>query len=256
MGTICPEMKGNGAMVSLSAPAKINLTLEVTGRRSDGYHEMRSILQSIDLCDTISLQIAQGIELVCDAPELVSTENLVVRATRLIQEMTGCPKGVRIELKKHIPLAAGLGGGSSDAAATLLGLNELWGLSLSAEELVEVASRVSSDTAFFVYGGTALVEGRGERVRQLPSLIPVWTIVAMPPSPTMPQKTEHLYASLTMSNFTTGEITRQVAELISEGREIVPSLLFNTFEDVAFKWLFLLLINSVRFCSLISIIIR
>ncbi len=152
----------------LKAYAKINLTLEVLGRREDGYHDIVSILQTIDLHDTLTLEPAQDMALECDQSELEGPDNLVLKAAALLREATGCHQGARLKLQKGIPLAAGLGGGSSDAAAALLGLSRLWGLGLSAEKLMPLAAKLGSDVPFFLYGGTAMAQGRGEIVRPLP----------------------------------------------------------------------------------------
>ncbi len=148
-------------MSTLQAPAKLNLTLEVLAKRRDGFHEIRSVIQTINLCDSLRFQLSQNIEFNSDQSDWVSEESLVSKAASLLQEVTGCGKGATIEVSKRIPLLSGLGGDSSDAAATLCGLNKLWGLGLSQDKLLELATRLGSDVAFFLYGGTALVEGRG-----------------------------------------------------------------------------------------------
>ena len=221
-------------MLTLLAPAKINLTLEVLAKRPDGFHEIRSVLQAINLGDSLHFQLSQDIDFRCDKPDWVPAESLVSKATGLLREATGCSEGVVIEVNKRIPLLSGLGGDSSDAAAVLRGLNKLWGLGLSLPELVELASQLGSDVAFFVYGGTALAEGRGEVVTPLPSLPHMWVILVMPPVPRLPGKTKQLYNSLNTSHYTQGQVTRRLVEELKAGREFNPSLLFNTFENVAF----------------------
>ena len=221
-------------MLTLLAAAKINLTLEVLAKRRDGFHEIRSVIQTINLCDGLHFQLSQNIEFNCDLPSWVPEESLVSKATSLLQEVTGCAKGATIEINKRIPLMSGLGGDSSDAAAILRGLNKLWGLGLSQGELLGLAARLGSDVTFFVYGGTALVTGRGEVVTPLPPLPHRWVVVIMPPAPRLSGKTERLYASLNASHYTDGQITKKLVEELREGREFVPSLLFNTFENVVF----------------------
>jgi 4-diphosphocytidyl-2-C-methyl-D-erythritol kinase len=221
-------------MLTVLAPAKINLTLEVLAKRRDGFHEIRSVIQTINLCDSLHFQLSQSIEFNCDLPNWIPEDSLVSKAISLLQEDTGCAKGATIEINKRIPLMSGLGGDSSDATAILRGLDKLWGLSLSQEKLLELAARLSSDVAFFVYGGTALVTGRGEVVAPLPSLPHIWVVVVMPPVPRLPGKTERLYASLNASHYTDGQITEKLVEKLREGREFSPSLLFNTFDNVAF----------------------
>jgi len=222
-------------MLTVLAPAKINLTLEVLGERPDGYHEIRSLIQTIDLCDSLRFQVSHNIKFGCDNPELVVAESLISRATALLQETTGCSKGATIEITKRIPLSAGLGGDSSDAAAILYGLNRLWELGLSLKELTELALKLGSDVPFFLYGGTALAEGRGEIITPLPPLPQRWVVLMIPPLPHMAEKTKRLYASLKPSHYTDGKITENFIKALKEGREFKPSMLFNTFENVAFE---------------------
>jgi 4-diphosphocytidyl-2-C-methyl-D-erythritol kinase len=222
-------------MLTVKAPAKINLTLEVLNQRPDGFHEIRSLIQTINLCDSLSFSLNDKLHFGSDNPDFVSEESLVSRAAALLQQTTGCSKGARIEVGKRIPLTSGLGGDSSGAAATLSGLNKLWQLGLSLAELLELAPRLGSDVAFFVYGGTALVEGRGERVTPLPPLPHRWVVLLMPPLPRMPEKTGQLYASLKPGHYTDGQLTQKFIKVLNEGREFKPSMLFNTFENVAFE---------------------
>jgi 4-diphosphocytidyl-2-C-methyl-D-erythritol kinase len=221
-------------MLTLLAPAKLNLTLEVLAKRQDGFHEIRSVIQTINLCDSLYFQSGQDIEFKSDLPDWIAEESLVSRAAGLLQEISGCSKGAKIEVSKRIPLLSGLGGDSSDAAAVLRGLNQLWGLGLSSGELLKLAWQLGSDVAFFLYGGTALVEGRGEIVTPLQPLPQMWVVLAMPPTPRLPGKTKQLYDSLGTNHYTDGQITRRLVEELKAGRELTPSLLFNTFENVAF----------------------
>ncbi|MFC1966875.1 4-(cytidine 5'-diphospho)-2-C-methyl-D-erythritol kinase [Chloroflexota bacterium] len=221
-------------MLIVKAPAKINLTLEVLGKRQDGFHEIRSVIQTINLCDSLSFQPGETIEFESNLPDWTAEESLVSKATSLLQGVTGCSKGATIAVDKRIPLVSGLGGDSSDASAALRGLNQLWGLGLSREKLIELAWQLGSDAAFFLYGGTALVEGRGEIVTPLPPLPHRWVVLAMPSVPRLPEKTKQLYNSLSTSHYTDGQITRRLVETLKAGREFTTPLLFNTFENVAF----------------------
>ncbi|MBA7703832.1 4-diphosphocytidyl-2-C-methyl-D-erythritol kinase [subsurface metagenome] len=220
-------------MLIVLAPAKLNLTLEVLAKRPDGFHEIRSVIQTINLCDTLHFQLSQGIEFKCNQPDWIPEDSLVSRAVSLLQQTTGCLKGTTIEISKRIPLVSGLGGDSSDAAAALLGLNKLWGLGLSQPELVELASPIGSDVAFFLYGGTALAEGKGEVVTPLPPLSHMWVVLVIPPLPRMMRKTEQLYACLKASHYTGGQITDRLIALLTEGREVTLPTLFNMFDDIA-----------------------
>jgi 4-diphosphocytidyl-2-C-methyl-D-erythritol kinase len=219
-------------MFTVLAPAKLNLTLEVLGKRPDGYHEIRSVFQPINLCDRLRFQTSQKINLKSDMPEWTPEKSLVARVVSLLQQAGKISQGATIEVSKRIPLVSGLGGDSSDAAAALCGLNKLWKLDLSREKLLELAARLGSDVPFFLYEGTALVEGRGEAVTPLPPLPRHWVVLVMPDLPRLPDKTKQLYASLKASHYTDGQITQKLIKEIKAGRE--PSTLFNTFENVAF----------------------
>ena len=221
-------------MLTVLAPAKLNLTLEVLAKRRDGFHEVRSVIQTINLCDSLRLQLSQNIEFKSDAPNWIPGESLVAKATSLLQEVTGSTKGATIEVSKRIPLVSGLGGDSSNAAAILRGLNKLWELGLSLNELLELAAKLGSDVAFFLYGGTALVKGRGEMVTPLPPLPRMWVVLVVPNTPRLPRKTEQLYAGLKVNHYTDGRITERLVEELRKGREFTPSLLFNTFENITF----------------------
>ncbi len=221
-------------MLTIQAPAKLNLTLEVLGKRPDGYHEVRSIIQAIDLCDSLSFQPSKDTAFRCDMPGWNAEESLVTKAASLLRKASGCARGAHIEINKHIPLLAGLGGDSSDAAAVLRGLNQLWEAGLPQKELHELAAQLGSDVPFFLYGGTALAAGRGEIVTPLPLLPPMWAVVVVPAIPRLPGKTARLYARLNVNHYTDGQITERLAEEIKAGAEISPSMQFNTFENVAF----------------------
>jgi 4-diphosphocytidyl-2-C-methyl-D-erythritol kinase len=156
------------AELTVTAPAKINLHLEVLGLRADGYHELAMVMQSLDLCDSLRLRpSADGrVELSCDRDDLpVDGDNLIVRAAELLRRHVGLPElGARLELCKRIPIGAGLAGGSSDAAAALVGLDALWGLGLTTDRLLELAGELGSDVPFCLTGGSQCCFGRGERL--------------------------------------------------------------------------------------------
>lgn len=237
-------------MLTLQAPAKINLTLEVLNRRPDGFHEIRSVIQTIGLYDSLRFRLSGKLRFSCDNPDVVPEESLISRAAALLQQTTGCFRGATIEINKRIPFASGLGGDSSDAAAILRGLNQLWQLGLSLAELTELAPRLGSDVAFFFYGGTALIEGRGERITPLPPLPQMWVVLLMPPLPRMAEKTRQLYASLKPKHYTDGQISEKLVSVLNEGREFKPSMLFNTFENVAFEFFSELKVYKEHFIKL------
>jgi 4-diphosphocytidyl-2-C-methyl-D-erythritol kinase len=153
----------------LRASAKVNLALEVLGKRADGYHEIATVLQAVDLFDRIAVVTADTLSLHTDDPDLPTDEgNLVMRAARLLQKAAGIETGARIRLQKRIPVAAGLGGGSSDAAATLWGLSRLWKLRWPTARLQELAVELGMDVPFFLGAGRAVARGRGEQLAPLP----------------------------------------------------------------------------------------
>jgi 4-diphosphocytidyl-2-C-methyl-D-erythritol kinase len=155
--------------VVLRTSAKVNLALEVLGKRGDGYHEIATVLQAVDLSDRLKLETADTLSLHTDDPDLPTDDgNLVMRAARLLQKAAGIEAGARIQLAKRIPVAAGLGGGSSDAAATLWGLSRLWRLGWPKARLQELAVELGMDVPFFLGSGRAVARGRGERLAALP----------------------------------------------------------------------------------------
>jgi len=171
--------------VSLRAFAKINLHLEVKGTRPDGFHEVRTVLQTIDLFDRVACTARRGtFEIQCRQPGVPTDRtNLVWKAAQLLWRGSGRAGDVRdarVVLEKHIPMQAGLGGGSSDAAAALLALRRVWKLRVSNEALREMAAEIGSDVPFFLVGGTALALGRGEEVYPLEDLPPYYVVLVLP----------------------------------------------------------------------------
>jgi 4-diphosphocytidyl-2-C-methyl-D-erythritol kinase len=167
----------------VKAPAKINLSLDVLHKRPDGYHEVEMIMTTIDLSDRVELTLLNQ-----DAIHILShnryvpddQRNLAYQAAQLLKDRFQIKQGVLISIEKTIPVAAGLAGGSSDAAATLRGLNKLWNLGLTLDELAVLGAEIGSDVSFCVYGGTALAKGRGEIITELPAPPTCWVILAKP----------------------------------------------------------------------------
>ena len=217
--------------MQVRAFAKINLTLEVLGRRDDGYHQIVTILQTVDLWDTLWLELAPRLELGCSLPELEGPENLVWKAASRLREMIGHRHGARMVLEKQIPAAMGLGGGSSDAAAALMGLDRLWGLGLGRDKLLSIAADLGSDVPFFMHGGTALAEGRGEVITPLPVVSRRWVLLLCP-SCTLPAKTARLYQMLGSDDYSDGSLTGRLVQCL-EGDQFASDLLYNAFERVA-----------------------
>lgn len=167
----------------VASPAKINIGLRIIGKRPDGYHAIESIFQMLNLYDWLSFRPNDegSIHLTCDASDLPTDErNLVVRAARMLQEAMKVRQGAYITLEKHIPIAAGLGGGSSNAATTLVSLNHLWGLNRPIAILQKLAAQLGSDVPFFLNGPTALVEGRGEALSPIPPPAPLAGVLVNP----------------------------------------------------------------------------
>jgi len=221
-------------MLMIEAPAKINLTLEVMGKRTDGYHEIRSVIQTLSFCDSLQITPGKEVEFKGNIPEWSSERSLVIKAAESLRKATGSVKGAKIKIKKRIPLISGLGGDSSDAAAVLRGLNHFWELDLPPNKLREIAQNLGSDVAFFLTGGTALMEGRGETITALPPIPHHWVILIIPDVSRIPGKTKRLYSMLQPAHFTRGEITDKLAADLKTKGEFNTSLLFNTFENVVF----------------------
>jgi len=169
------------SLIREKACAKINLTLEILGKRMDGFHTLKSVFQAVDIFDdfTFTLRDDGVINLITDFPEKEQL-NLINKAAELLKKFTSCPLGADITVKKYIPMGAGLGGGSSDAAATLKGLNRLWNCGLEAKDLIFMGTFIGSDVPFFVTPRTALVEGRGDIISLLPKTPPFYFVLVFP----------------------------------------------------------------------------
>jgi 4-diphosphocytidyl-2-C-methyl-D-erythritol kinase len=163
------------------APAKLNLMLRITGQRSDGYHLLQTVFQFIDLCDWLTFHpVADGrVSLQKPMPGVPEADDLTVRAARLLKAETGCEQGVCIEVEKNLPMGGGLGGGSSDAATTLVMLNELWGLQLSVDRLMDLGLALGADVPVFVYGYSSWAEGVGEKLEKI-DIPEQWFVVIKP----------------------------------------------------------------------------
>lgn len=220
--------------VFVPAYAKINLTLNVLGKRPDGYHALASVMQTVSLADTLLIRTGESETVSCDVdvPELRSEQNLALRAAHLLRETAGRPLGADIELRKVVPIQAGLGGGSSDAATALTALSALWDLHLPPGRLEELGAQLGSDVPFLVQGGTALVEGRGEVVTPLPDMRPLWLIVA---KPAVNVSTAEIFRALAPADFGHDEDTRAVVSAIRRGADLPVEWLSNTLERVAIE---------------------
>ncbi len=216
-------------------PAKVNLFLEVLRRREDGYHDLDTVMQAIDLCDELHIAPLAGTELSleCSEPGLPADgRNLVVRAALALREHAGYQGGARMALLKRIPMQSGLGGGSSDAAGALVGLNAAWGLGRSVEELRTVASTVGSDVAFFLYGGAARCSGRGEVVEPLAAPAVFHYVVVCPGEGI---STAEAYGRLRPLTSPRASASMLAACLARGSIEGAGERLFNRLEEAAFE---------------------
>lgn len=219
----------------LRAPAKLNLALEVVGRRDDGYHDIDTVMTTIDLADGVRLSPAPALEVVLTGSEargIDPADDLSGRAARALAAAAGREPAVRIEVTKRIPSPAGLGGGSSDAAAVLRGLNLLWGLDWPVDRLSEVAAGIGSDVPFFLRGGAARCTGRGEVVEPLRDLRPLRLLVLVPSVGAAPGKTARRYGALTPHDFTDGHRSWRLSQRLARGAPPPTNDLVNAFEAV------------------------
>jgi 4-diphosphocytidyl-2-C-methyl-D-erythritol kinase len=220
-------------MIQMKAYAKINLGLRIIAKRADGYHDIETILHRIDVYDELSFINGQTISFESDAPDLPSGEdNLCIRAARLLASHRGVKAGAHISLRKKIPAGAGLGGGSSDAAATLLGLNKLWGLDMKAGELLPLAAQLGSDVPYFLRDGTAYATGKGEILEYFPLQLPYWIVVLYPD---IHVSTAWAYQQMALENPNrTDNLRKNLLEHLHDGERLRQSV-GNDFEPTVFR---------------------
>ncbi|TQR18204.1 4-(cytidine 5'-diphospho)-2-C-methyl-D-erythritol kinase [Psychrobacillus vulpis] len=222
-------------MYYVKAPAKINLTLDVLHKRPDGYHEVEMIMTTVDLADRIGLENREDGKIhILSVDRFVPNDyrNLAYQAAKLLKEKYRVKLGVTIKIEKSIPVAAGLAGGSSDAAATLRGLNTLWGLGLSLDELAQIGTKIGSDVAFCVYGGTALATGRGERIQELPAPANCWVILA---KPTLGVSTADIYGNLKIDQIVHPNTKQMIEAIEHKNFDQMCASVGNVLEDVTLK---------------------
>lgn len=223
------------ARLRIQAYGKINLALDVLCRRADGYHDVSMVMQSVSVADQIYLESkADGISMTTSNPSLgTGRENLAYRAAALLAEKYDIPQGVAIHLDKKIPVAAGMGGGSADAAGVLVGLNHLWKLNLSLDELAKVAVKLGADVPFCLKGGTALAEGIGEKLTQLPSPEPYWITML---KPAFPVSTAAVYQAWDELEDPPHPDVDAVVKLLKAGEvHRIPEVWGNALETVTFR---------------------
>jgi 4-diphosphocytidyl-2-C-methyl-D-erythritol kinase len=225
--------------LKLRAPAKINYLLDVIGRRPDGYHDLRMVMQRVNLCDEITVTLT-------DSPEITVTcgkngvpdgpGNIAWKAARVLLDLAGTGQGAEISITKNIPVAAGLGGGSSDAASVLMGMNELLGLGLSDQRLMEIGVKLGADVPFFIFKETALAEGVGEQLTAMPAMPYAWVLLV---NPGVHVSTAWVYRNLQLTN--RGELTKlpyfygsieDVCAILSNDLESVTIPAFPVIADI------------------------
>ncbi|MFF5997074.1 4-(cytidine 5'-diphospho)-2-C-methyl-D-erythritol kinase [Lysinibacillus sp. KU-BSD001] len=222
-------------MLYVKAPAKINLTLDVLYKRPDHYHEVEMIMTTVDLADRIGLEPRQDGQIkIISADRFVPDDerNFAYQAAKLLKDTYGIAEGVSIKIEKEIPIAAGLAGGSSDAAATLRGLNDMWNLNLTLDELAEHGSKIGSDVSFCVYGGTALATGRGEKIEELPAPPTCWVILA---KPKIGVSTAEVYGGLKLEGIKHPNTKQMIEAIEQQNYELICASLGNVLETVTFK---------------------
>ena len=215
----------------MTASAKVNLALEVLGKRPDGYHELATVMQTVDLADRLVLEDADELALTTSSSQIpVDKENIALRAALALRDAARVERGVKIRLVKRIPVAAGLGGGSSNAAAVLLGLNRLWNLRWTGARLAEIAETLGMDVPFFLAGGVALGTGRGERLTRL-SGMPLALVLV---NPGTPLSTAAVYGRVTPAMYSGGgKAEMMAAALGARRRSKVAASLYNGLEAAA-----------------------
>ena len=220
--------------VKIKAFAKVNLVLDVIGRRPDGYHEVEMVLQSIDLHDELVFIPASTLSLESEGQRLpVDDRNIIIRTAKKLLAHAGLATGARILLQKRIPVGAGLGGGSADAAATLVGLNHLWGLGFARSDLEKIGATLGADIPFCLRGGTVLATGIGERLTDLPPLPPLPIFLAKPP---FNVSTAQIYKNLSLAAADYHPEVERITTLIRRGDyRAIPRYWGNRLEEVTFR---------------------
>ncbi|MBE3568556.1 MAG: 4-(cytidine 5'-diphospho)-2-C-methyl-D-erythritol kinase [Bacillales bacterium] len=219
----------------VKAPAKINLSLDVLYKRPDGYHEVEMVMTTIDLADRIELKELRQDEIKIDSHNRFVPDdhrNLAFQAAKLLKETYQIKKGVSISIDKTIPVAAGLAGGSSDAAAVLRGLNQMWQLGLSLEELAALGSQIGSDVSFCVFGGTALATGRGEKITPLPTPPNCWVVLA---KPQIGVSTGEVYRNLKLEEVQHPNTQAMIEAIVEQNYEKMCQNVGNVLESVTLK---------------------
>ncbi|MFC4620359.1 4-(cytidine 5'-diphospho)-2-C-methyl-D-erythritol kinase [Camelliibacillus cellulosilyticus] len=217
------------------APAKINLALDVLGKRADGYHELKMVMTTVDLADYIECQEVDNDEIIIrsSAPFVPEdARNFAYKAAQVIKKKYGIKNGVAIKINKEIPVAAGLAGGSSDAAAAIRALNRLWALGMTERDMMALGAEIGSDIPFCVRGGTALATGRGEVIEPLPAPPPCWVVLA---KPALSVSTADTFHALDLSQIVHPDVDGMVQAVIKQDYDRICHGLGNVLESVTMR---------------------
>ncbi|SES40722.1 4-(cytidine 5'-diphospho)-2-C-methyl-D-erythritol kinase [Salipaludibacillus aurantiacus] len=219
----------------VKAPAKINLTLDVLRKRDDGYHDVEMVMTTVDLADRIHLTLLAEDEIRVEVNKghvPANKNNLAYQAARLLKDRYPVKGGVSIYIDKHIPVSAGLAGGSTDAAAVLRGLNDMWSLGLSLEELADIGLEIGSDVPFCVFGGTAVARGRGEDLTFISSPPPCWVVLAKPPAGV---STKDIYQRLNLDQMNHPDTEAMIQAIETKNFKEICNNLENVMEPATFE---------------------
>ena len=216
---------------TLKAYAKINIGLDVTGKTDNGYHLLKTVMQQVDLYDVITIERAEkGIDFSCDSPDVPSDDtNLAVKAAKLMTETYGIKEGVKINLNKNIPVAAGMAGGSTDGAAVIIGMNKIFDLDLTMQDMIDTGVKIGADIPFCIQGGCAIAEGIGEKLRELDNRTEMYTLIAKPP---INVSTVHVYKSLKWQEVTHPDMDRVIKGIMAGSMDDIVAGMGNVLESV------------------------
>ncbi|MBI20892.1 MAG: 4-(cytidine 5'-diphospho)-2-C-methyl-D-erythritol kinase [Chloroflexi bacterium] len=213
------------------APAKINFTLEIKNKRHDGYHNIYSVMQSVNLYDYITIKPSRKFEIISNNDDIPPIgENIITKAYLELKSITGITDNVSIEIKKNIPIGSGLGGGSSDAAATLRALNKLWELKLNLSELISIGINIGSDVPFLICGGCAIVTGKGDIIEQLPRP-EIGNMIIFTPVNSYINKTKTMFNFVNKNHFSGGQKTKALGNSIKR-KKFQYELVSNVFSEI------------------------
>ncbi len=216
---------------TLKAYAKINIGLDVTGKTDNGYHLLKTVMQQVDLYDVITIERAEkGINFSCDSKDVPSDDtNLAVKAAKLMTETYGIKEGVNISLNKNIPVAAGMAGGSTDGAAVIIGMNKVFDLDLTMQEMIDTGVKIGADIPFCIQGGCAIAEGIGEKLRELDNRTEMYTLIAKPP---INVSTVHVYKTLKWQEVIHPDMDRVIKGIMAGSMDDIVAGMGNVLESV------------------------